>query len=99
MAPCSPVHFKVQQGNGYYKMTTYFVEIENKCLEGNRFASTSTLKGAALAVVVAVSNRHKGSIRYLVAFVFSGTARFKDHVCPSKRVHPALSRTIVNGLS
>ncbi len=52
MAPCTPVHTGqmwkfIPQGNGYYKMTTRFLEKENKCFEGNRFASTSTLKGAA----------------------------------------------------
>lgn len=37
----------VPAGNGYFRMKTQFLEKENKCLEGNRFAPSSTLKGAA----------------------------------------------------
>ena len=37
----------VPAGNGYFRLKTQFLEKENKCLEGNRFAPTSTLKGAA----------------------------------------------------
>ncbi|MDY6900426.1 MAG: carbohydrate-binding protein [Cyanobacteriota bacterium] len=37
----------VPAGNGYFRLKTMFLEKENKCLEGNRFAPSSTLKGAA----------------------------------------------------
>ncbi len=37
----------VPAGNGYFRMKTQFLEKENKCLEGNKFAPNSTLKGAA----------------------------------------------------
>jgi mono/diheme cytochrome c family protein len=37
----------VPGGNGYYRLKTLFQEPDNKCLEGNKFATTSTLKGAA----------------------------------------------------
>lgn len=33
--------------SGYYKLQTLFQEPDNKCLEGNKFAPSSTLKGAA----------------------------------------------------
>ncbi|MDE1462073.1 RICIN domain-containing protein [Spartinivicinus poritis] len=38
---------KIPVGNGYFKLTTKFLENENKCLEGNRHAPESTLGGAA----------------------------------------------------
>ncbi len=34
-------------GNGYYKLTTMFLEGQNKCLDGNRLAPESMLGGAA----------------------------------------------------
>ena len=37
----------VDAGNGYYRLQTQFLEKENKCLEGNKFDPSSTLKGAA----------------------------------------------------
>ncbi|MGB1257566.1 MAG: RICIN domain-containing protein [Thiolinea sp.] len=37
----------VATGNGYYRLKTMFLEPENKCLEGNKFTPSSTLKGAA----------------------------------------------------
>ena len=51
MAPCTrPATGQlwkfVPQSNGYYKMKTVF-QGDGKCLEGNRFAATSTLRGAA----------------------------------------------------
>ena len=33
--------------DGYFRLTTMFLEGENKCLEGNRFSPDSTLGGAA----------------------------------------------------
>jgi len=36
-----------QEFSGYYKLQTMFQAPDNKCLEGNKFAATSTLKGAA----------------------------------------------------
>ena len=37
----------VDRGNGYFTLTTMFRESSGECLEGNRFAPTSTLEGAA----------------------------------------------------
>ena len=37
----------VDAGNGYYRLQTMFLEEENKCLEGNRFAEESVLGGGA----------------------------------------------------
>ncbi len=36
-----------QNPQGWYKLQTMFLEPQNKCLEGNKFASNSTLGGAA----------------------------------------------------
>lgn len=38
---------KIPAENGYFKLTTKFLENENKCLEGNKVAPSSTLGGAA----------------------------------------------------
>ncbi|MEM7555763.1 MAG: RICIN domain-containing protein, partial [Cyanobacteria bacterium P01_A01_bin.84] len=35
------------EANRFYKLTTKFLEKENKCLEGNKLARGSTLNGAA----------------------------------------------------
>ncbi len=37
----------IPTGGGYFRLTTQFLEKENKCLEGNKFASGSTLGGRA----------------------------------------------------
>lgn len=52
MAPCTtPASGQlwkfISLGNGLYRMTTLFLEGQGKCFEGNKFAPTSTLKGAA----------------------------------------------------
>ena len=38
---------EIPVGNGYFRLTTRFLENENKCLEGNRLNPNSTLEGAA----------------------------------------------------
>jgi len=39
--------FFVPKSNTYYRLQTMFLENDDKCLEGNKLAETSTLKGAA----------------------------------------------------
>ncbi|EKU99354.1 hypothetical protein Lepto7375DRAFT_1381 [Leptolyngbya sp. PCC 7375] len=38
---------KIPVGDGYFRLTTMFLEDQNKCLEGNRLAPESVLEGGA----------------------------------------------------
>ncbi|MBA4383365.1 MAG: hypothetical protein C0410_01380 [Anaerolinea sp.] len=42
-----PSEVSVPEFSGYYTLQTMFLEVENKCLEGNRLADDSVLGGAA----------------------------------------------------